>query len=206
MAYRFSIKDKRLPFVMFMGLILLFLGGCASAPHYRYYTLQDISGRTVTDSVALTTTTLSLGVEPVRVPLWLDQKNLTFSDGGVRLIRHDYDRWGEPLPESLTRNMVHYLRRLTKSPVTAGPWIRSARPEAIVTIEVHSIAIVGGVLQLEVFWQLDRSGREQPFEVEKVYSVPMDSGPVGPSQGADSIALALSQLWGQLAKEVREAL
>ncbi|MDP0561210.1 MAG: ABC-type transport auxiliary lipoprotein family protein [Candidatus Endonucleobacter sp. (ex Gigantidas childressi)] len=192
--------DKRLFFIMFLGFVLFVLGGCGSVPKYNYYTLQSIPREEVGSRSVMLSSNISLGLEPVMIPAWLDQKNLTFSDGAVRLIRHDYDRWMEPLSELLTRNMVQNLRYLTKSSVTGGPWVRSARPEIIITVEINSIAVVNGVLRVDSFWKIHGSGREHQFEVEKVYLVPLAR------QGAGSFAVALSKSWGDMAKEIGEAL
>ena len=163
--------------VFFVALLVSLMSGCSiKNPTYHDYAL--VPATISQESKVLLELPATLGVFPVSVAGWLDKKNITWSDGGVRLQTAVNDHWGEPLPELLTQAMVQNMRRQVRSSswVSSGPWVRDKRPEVVAFIDVQSIVVVNGQLQMNVAWSLEGQDRKVITQREKVYTLLLESG------------------------------
>ncbi|KEI71116.1 PqiC family protein [Endozoicomonas elysicola] len=182
----------------YFTLLLSLMTGCSvKNPTYHDYTLvaATVSQESRVPSVLPDT----LGVFPVNVVGWLDKKNITWSDGGVRLQTAVNDHWGEPLPELLTQAMVQNIRRQVRSSswVSSGPWVRDKRPEVVAFIDVQSIVVVNRQLQMNVAWSLEGQDRKVITQREKVYALLLESG-----DSTQAYVRTLSQVWGLVANDM----
>ena len=131
---------------VFVGL---FLWGCSSVQPYRYYTLQPVVEPGTRDF------RYSVGVAPVKIPGWMDRSDLAYTEDRFELHFMDYDRWGEPVNDAITRITTSNLRRLLpEATVFSGPWLRSEAPVMEVRIEVLDLAKVQDQLSLTVRWDV----------------------------------------------------
>lgn len=194
----------------FISLSLIVLSGCvAKKSGYHAYTLAatpSVQGKEPSAQVkepSAKSLPASIGVFPVELPGWLDRKNITWSDGDVRLIISGNDRWGEPLPQVLTQVMAQNLRRLTRgySQVSTGPWIRSGRPDNVIVIQVQSMAVVNQQLRVNVVWLLEGEGKKVISHREKVYALLLEE-----NSTTEAYVQTLSRIWGLVAKDVVLAL
>ena len=176
--------------LMIAGLSLL--SGCSSSiKSYRYYTLQPMA---VPSGAGLQG---SIGVNPVVIPEWLDQHSLVWSDGGFRLHKADLDRWGEPVPKAITRIMAENLNRLSDTWVTAGPWLRSQRPDQVIEIELLSLAKQGEQVILDARWSINKKERHPTIKQKQFYQ------PVTGKASAEQLVEAFSKLLADLAMEIK---
>ncbi len=183
---------KRLSLLTMMVL----LAGCVSTPEYRYYSLRALSGA---DKVAEVPqlSGVSVGIMPVQAPEWLDKENMSYSDGGYRLYQADFDRWGEPLPQIMTRVVMRNLEQISPGlDVSVGPWNRSQQPEHMISIEVLDLAVKNNVLVLEARWEVKsgllNSARSFYDKIEQ----PLVDG------SYESIALGSSQVIFKLTSQI----
>ncbi len=193
--------------VIAITLILGLTAGCTSnSLVYHDYALTAVTGPQAAASKKSKTHTVlpvTLGVFPVNVPGWLDKKNITWSDGNVRLNTSDNDHWGEPLPALLTRAMVQNFRHLVESQswVSSGPWVRDERPEVVVFIDVQSIEVVNHQLRVSVAWSLEGEGSKVMARRDKVYALLLEN-----TDSVQNYVQTLSRVWGLVAKDVVQAI
>ncbi|WP_419831376.1 PqiC family protein [Endozoicomonas atrinae] len=182
----------------FVALLVSLMSGCSiKNPTYHDYAL--VPATISQESKVLSELPATLGVFPVSVAGWLDKKNITWSDGGVRLQTAVNDHWGEPLPELLTQVMVQNMRSQVRSSswVSSGPWVRDKRPDVVAFIDVQSIVVVNHQLQINVAWSLEGQDRQVIIQREKVYALLLESG-----DSAQAYVQTLSQAWGLVAKDM----
>lgn len=187
-------------------LILGLMVGCSvKNPSYYDYTL--VAAPVLPEEKVRIDLPETLGVFPVNVAGWLDKKNITWSDGGVRLNTSVNDHWGEPLPELLTQAMVQNLRRQVdaRSWVSSGPWVREKRPEVVAFADVHSITVVNHQLRVNVAWSLEGQDRKVIAQREKVYGLLLDKSLDG-GDFTQTYVQTLSRVWGLVTKDMIQAL
>jgi uncharacterized lipoprotein YmbA len=187
------------------GLLLsLILTGCASVTHFQYYTLKPVVTETsVADEApaADEKTAYSIGVAPVTIPGWMDRSNLVINDGGFELIRFDTHRWGESLPDGITRTLTQDLSLLfTHSDVIAGPWLRSEAPEVAVSVDIHNLAWSDDTLTLNASWSFNQD-RKRSRMMKELLTQPLAKG-----SSPDKIAEGFSYLLADLAHRIKQKL
>ena len=185
--------------LLIMLLVGLMTGCSTSSPAYQDYRLVAVPvSQQVPQGLPAT-----LGVFPVKVAGWLDKKNITRSDGGVRLMTFENSHWGEPLPALLTQTMVQNIRSLSGpgTRVNSGPWGRDKRPEVVVFIDVQSISQVNQQLQVDVAWYLEGVDGKIISRQEKVYGLPLEGDDV-----VQANVQTLSRVWGRVAGDIIKSL
>ncbi|MFK0571516.1 membrane integrity-associated transporter subunit PqiC [Endozoicomonas sp.] len=198
----FMLKGSAALKAFSVTLMLSLMVGCSSTnPVYHNYTL--VAAPASEEGKVHTALPATLGVFPVNVSGWLDKKNITWSDGGVRLKTFDNDHWGEPLPDLLTQSMVQNLRRQVRAQswVSSGPWVRDKRPEVVAFIDVQSMSVVKHQLRVNVAWSLEGQDSKIIARKEKVYALLLDN-----SDSVQASVQTLSRVWGMVAKDMIQAL
>ena len=193
-VYRF----KRFGLLMTM---VAWLAGCVSTPEYRYYSLRALTGSTTEMAPSGKLSGISVGVMPVQAPEWLDKENVSYSDGGYRLYQADFDRWGEPLPQIMTRVMMRNMEQLsTDIDVSVGPWDRSQQPIYMVSVEVLDLSVKNNLMTLEVRWDV-KEGQKAAMKssYDKIEQPLSDSG-------YEAIAFGMSQAMSTLAGHLSKVL
>ena len=103
---------------------------------------------------------LSLGVGPLRLPGYLDRREIVTRVGQSQLDVSQKDRWAEPLDENLTHVLVQNLSVLLGSDaVISYPWPVAKGPDYRVTVEVLQFECNSArEAQLSVrWWVIDRN-------------------------------------------------
>lgn len=102
-----------------------------------------------------------LAVGPVNVASYLDRPQIVTREGdGVRLSLAEFDRWAEPLSESLPRVLAENVSRsLGGDRVLVFPGARAEDADMHVAVDVMRLdGAPGGVVVLDAWWVLlDRS-------------------------------------------------
>ncbi|MGY0216865.1 PqiC family protein [Endozoicomonadaceae bacterium StTr2] len=144
---------------------------------------------------------MTVGIIPVKVPEWLDNKKITYSDGGYRILQTGHQRWGEPLPQLLTRTLAANLMQLQPDlTVLSGPWDVSRRPQERIRVEVLELSVSAKKLVLVTRWQVESDHhQDSPVKVSKLEQeiVGMES---------ERVAQGLSDLLVHLSLEFYQAL
>jgi hypothetical protein len=144
------------------GLALaLILGGCASSPPLRYYTLNDVPGATSLSEPS------AIRVGRVKIPGELDRSELVQRIDANRLKIAEQDRWAAPLDEMIRRALTADLQSRTRAspsaPATpsAASTTPSTQPAAASTLSVDIDEFIGDAtcaVTLRASWELKPMG------------------------------------------------
>jgi len=137
-----------------LGVLLLGLHGCASSPPTRFYVLPSLTGADPAPPAAQRD--LTIGVGPVTLHPYLDRPQIVTRASRARLILGEFDQWGAPLRDSVTRSLAENLSLLVPTDrVVLHPWSRTTVPDYQVTVDVLQFdAGPGGEVILAARWQI----------------------------------------------------
>jgi len=137
-----------------LSVVLLGLYGCASSPPTRFYVLPSLTGAATAPPAAQRD--LTIGVGPVTLHPYLDRPQIVTRASQARLILGEFDQWGAPLRDSVTRSLSENLALLVSTDrVVLYPWSRTTVPDYQVTVEVLQFdAGPGGEVILAARWQI----------------------------------------------------
>ena len=137
-----------------LSVVLLGLYGCASSPPTRFYVLPSLTGAETAPPAAQRD--LIIGVGPVTLHPYLDRPQIVTRASQARLILGEFDQWGAPLRDSVTRSLAENLALLVSTDrVVLYPWSRTTVPDYQVTVEVLQFdAGPGGEVILAARWQI----------------------------------------------------
>jgi uncharacterized lipoprotein YmbA len=104
-----------------MGMVTLMTAGCRILPApkadpARFYTL---GGTAMEAPAAVAATGWRIGLRPVELPSYLQNRALVVRQGGNRIYYEQNDRWAEPLDEAIARVV---RARLRSAPTVAAVW------------------------------------------------------------------------------------
>ena len=162
---------KRVMRVMIaLGLIGLSLAGCSSFlpkpkpdPSKIFVLFSPIEATERQDSDH--SEQISLGVGPVRLPAYLDRREIVMRVAPSRFDLSENDRWAEPLDENLTHVLTQNLSILLGSDqIIPYPWPLDQKPHYRVEIQVLRFeSNSAGEAQLSARWAvIDDTGKETP--------------------------------------------
>jgi uncharacterized protein len=108
---------------------------------------------------------ISLGVGPVRLPAYLDRREIVMRVAPSRFDLSENDRWAEPLDENLTHVLTQNLSVLLGSDqIIPYPWPLDQKPHYRVEIQVLRFeSNSAGEAQLSARWAvIDDTGKGTP--------------------------------------------
>jgi uncharacterized protein len=108
---------------------------------------------------------ISLGVGPVRLPAYLDRREIVMRVAQGRFDLSENDRWAEPLDENLTHVLAQNLSALLGSDqIIPYPWPLDQKPRYRVEIQVLRFeSNSSGEAQLSARWAvIDDTGKGTP--------------------------------------------
>src|SRR5215472_11452912 len=137
-----------------LGVVLLGLHGCASSPPTRFYVLPPLAGAETAPLAAQHD--LTIGVGPVTLHPYLDRPQIVTRASRTRLMLGEFDQWGAPLHDSVTRSLAEHLSLLVPTDrVVLHPWSRTTVPDYQVTVDVLQFdAGPSGEVILAARWQI----------------------------------------------------
>lgn len=148
---------KRHALVLVAGLALATLGGCASAPEERFYTLSAVA----TADPPVARAAYSVAVGPVSVPEMVDRPQLVLRLDANRVAILEYARWATPLQSGIGQVVAANLAQLLGdgARVAAYPQGAMAEPDYRVAVDVQGFeSAPGATASLDVLWTI-RSAR-----------------------------------------------
>lgn len=96
------------------GLMLLTLAGCGTSEPSRLYTLSGLPFTAASIQPA-STSALAIGIGPVTLPLYLDRPQIVRRTSPNRLEIAEFDRWAEPLSNTVPRILAENIGLLLLS-------------------------------------------------------------------------------------------
>jgi uncharacterized lipoprotein YmbA len=142
---------------------------------------------------------ISLGVGPVRLPGYLDRREIVTRVAQNRFDLSDNDRWAEPLDENFTHVLAQNLSVLLGSDrIITYPWPLDKRPRYRVQIDVFRFEVnSAGEAELTARWAvIDETGKEAPNLNESRLSRPAKD------KSTDAYVAALSETVADLSREI----
>ena len=142
---------------------------------------------------------ISLGVGPVRLPGYLDRREIVMRATQNRFDLSENDRWAEPLDENLTRVLAQNLSILLRTDrIVVYPWPIDKKPDYRVEIQVlHFEPNSAGEAQLSARWSvIDETGKEAPNLKESRLTRP------AMEKSTDGSVAALSETVADLSREI----
>lgn len=184
-----------------LGAPLALVAGCLSLgprpDRTRYYVLESQASSADATRPALPV----LGVGPVRLPAYLDRREIVTRHGPVRLDVAGGDRWAAPLDVLFASVLAEELRAAVPAREVIGePWPVGASPEWSVSIDVLRFeGAPDGTAVLEARWTVRRRGAlaDRGVTSAREHGVAADM--------AATVA-ALSRTVGALARDIAAAL
>jgi len=142
---------------------------------------------------------ISLGVGPVRLPAYLDRREIVTRVAQNRFDLSENDRWAEPLDENFTHVLAQNLSVLLGSDrIITYPWPLDKRPRYRVQIDVFRFEVnSAGEAELTARWAVvDETGKEAPNLNESRLSRPAKD------KSTDAYVTALSETVSDLSQEI----
>ena len=179
--------------IIFWLLLVMLLPGCAgtSVP-YQQYTLKPLA------DAQSCTSQFSLGVQPVILPPWLDQNRISWNDGDVNQTIMERDRWVGPLSTLIDQTMLRNFSRIyPDTAVSLGPWVRSATPDRVLSVQMMSLERVNNELAAETIIRISDQQRTVLFNSYRTYRQPLAD-----NSSAREFTKALGTLLGNMSQEI----
>ncbi len=172
---------------------LFVVSGCAIGgvtPPSRFYLSAPL------EAVADAAGGPSLGLGPIRLAEYLDRPQIVTRRGAHRLALAEFDRWGEPLDESISRVLAANLGALLRtSRVQRHPWRDGRSIELKVELDVRRFdGPLRGPVELVVHWRASR--REERVVRISRYSAPLEA------EGYEALAAAMSRALQALSRDI----
>ena len=127
--------------------------GCGTSPPARFYTLAP------TATPAAATSTLFIAVGPVTVPAVVDRPEFVVTTGTNELRLDDFNRWGSPLQDNLSRVIAENLVAILGTPrVILYPQQLASDPEYRVAVEIRTFdSALGNAASVDAVWTIRRT-------------------------------------------------
>ena len=145
---------------------------------------------------------ISLGVGPVRLPGYLDRREILTRVAQSRLDVSQNDRWAEPLDENLTHVLAQNLSVLLGSDaVISYPWPIAKGPDYRVTVEVLQFECNSArEAQLSVRWWVIDRNHTGAAEVQESHLKRAAT-----DRSTDASVAALSETVADLSRQIAQA-
>jgi len=144
---------------------------------------------------------ISLGVGPIRLPGYLDRRQIVTRVAQNRIDLSEDDRWAEPLDENLTRVLAQNLSVLLRTDrIVVYPWPIDRKPDYRVEIQVLRFECnSAGDGQLSARWTvIGENGKAAPNLKESRLTRPAKE------KSTDGSVAALSETVADLSREIAQ--
>lgn len=179
-------------------LLALLPLACVTTPELHFYALDAAPAAPLAEPGILV-----LAVGPIDLPRYLDRPQIVTRAGGNRLNVDEFNRWGGPLDEEISRALAARIgQRLQTQRIYSYPSRLAADIDYRVALDIRAFdGPLGGEVSLDVAWSIvaDRSGDILRTE-QRVFR--------GSSSGAgyDGYAAAMSEALAALGDELARTL
>lgn len=179
---------------LYIGLFLL-TAACfgGKSPSSVFYTLKPLD----TAPATFQTPVISLGVEPVNLPGYLDKPQLVLSnENGIELSISETNRWAESLSTILQRTISKDLSiYLPKATVVNKNYSRETFDYSLIVEVLKLDGVMEKNAVLEVMWSLVDVKGTLVVQKRATFTAPIDDT-------YDDFVFAQSKLVGELSKQI----
>lgn len=190
---------------------LILLSGCAPNAPTRYYVIRSLdSPESEQNSGILLSKNFRLGVNPVRVPGYLDRSSLVLKKGKNELVMEQSDEWGEPLKDNLSRALLSNLGLLLGHNRVVG--LPSDSSEMLShKLDVHLLSFESddkGKVTLAVEWSIELAdkGTNAVYRQTKLScQAELDPKLAQPEEKYPSVVFAMNSCIDKLSLEIAQS-
>jgi uncharacterized lipoprotein YmbA len=178
---------------------LLAVAGCGTTPPPTFYQLSE----TASTQLSGLERGIAIGVGPVNVASYLDRPQIVVRGVGHKLELSEFNRWVEPLTDSISRVIIVYLSNTLESTRVYKIPRRNKTIPLTFRIEIDIArfdgTLVGDAL-LVARWTL--YGRQETALLTKVSIISEPSG----GEGFDNLIAAQNRCLQRLSREIADAI
>jgi uncharacterized lipoprotein YmbA len=144
------------------AIVLVGMTGCANSRDTRFYVLTALPA-VETPGGTSPGRSPAVGLHPVGLPQYLDRPQIVTRAGENMLQLAEFDQWGSPLQDNVTRVLAANLSVLVPADrVAVFPWMKDSPIEYEVTVEVAQFeGTLGGSCSLVADWAISRRGGKE---------------------------------------------
>ncbi len=182
-----------------IAVALLAVTGCGSSPPSNHYQLDEPAATRLSGIDR----GIAVGVGPVILEPYLDRPQIVIRGAGHKLELSEFNRWSEPLKDSISRVIIVNLSNMLESTrVFQIPRRNKTIPlEFRIEIEIARFdGELGGDALLVARWTL--YGRQEKALLTKVSIISESSG----GEGFDNLIAAQNRTIHKLSKEIVDAI
>ncbi len=142
-------------------LAVLIAGGCSllnpgPQPKTRFYMLSSLAASGKAVQPLATLPHVAIGIGPVRLPEYLDRRNIIVRNGRNEFELTEDSQWAEPMGDTVARVLADNLSALLGTyRITQFPWRSSMPVDYQLTVQVAQFdGMPGGMAVLRAHWQV----------------------------------------------------
>lgn len=191
------------PVAIIITLLFFVLGGCVgTSPPSRFYRLTSLV-ESQSDMHTGSTQDIAVGIGPVTIADYLDQKKIVTRSNENQIDRAEFDQWSGSFKNNVTEVLAENIGDLLGSErISIFPWRSYISVEYQVLIDVSRCdGQLGKDMMLVVHWSVFK-GREKQLIAMKRSSITQAVG----SAGYSALVAAYSSALGELSREITETI
>ena len=164
---------RHLLLIRIAGILILVLAasGCVTKPSAptSFYMMVPLAPEPAGISVEASARKARIGIETVRVPVYLDRNQIVTREDDTEYRLRDFNHWAEPLSDSLTRAVAENLSRmLVAESADVFPSARAIPFNFSVDIEVLRLdGKTGGEATMVARWAIFGPGERGLIDLQK---------------------------------------
>lgn len=177
----------------------LLLGGCLpQGPATRFYLLTPSVAEPAAESKGKPLTVL---IREVRVPRYLDRREIVTRDAGNALAVSETEHWGGDFRDDLARVLaVNLGRLLPDARVLVAPYPASGSPDRRIEVDIRAFERQpGGRVELSAQWWIVRGGDNAPLATA---DASFGGEPAAGAADMDGTVRSMSVVYGELAQAI----
>ncbi len=153
-----------------ISAICLFLTSCGTSAPTKFYQLQ--SG---TEQVKpIDSRKIIVGVDTADVAGYIERPQIVTLSDNSELYMSEYNRWAEPLSDSVQRVVAENLSKYLKNGMAKPVSTKSEAYDYIVTIELNKLdGELGKTAQLDAWWTIGRKNLKNPVRERTTLTSPV---------------------------------
>jgi uncharacterized protein len=197
-------KKYAVPAILIVfSLSLLMIGGCASTPPARFYTLSALSSPEKAPEVQSLTQGRIIGLGPIRFPDYLDRRGIVTRTSSNTLNIAEFHLWAGSLKEDFTRVLLeNFYLLMGNDKIVLYPFGPVIAPGLRVLLNVTRFdGDLGDKVFLDAGWII----LEGPEKKEGISQISRITEPVNGSDYS-SLAAAQSRAVERLSREIAKVL
>lgn len=186
------------------ALTALLCGCVTPGPRTHFYMLDAVVAAPP-PAAARATKPVTVVIKDLRLPQYLDRPQIVARNDGNRLEVNEFEQWGGPLREDMTRVLVTNLGRLLGGDrVVAAPYPMATLPDYRVEVDILGFERVpGGRVRLSAQWWISRGADATPVaSSEGTFT----GEPLAADVPYEKLVASMSAVYGELAQAIARSI